>query len=118
MNEAMIEKIKAVGVAIHRGGFSYNPIVGMFSKREVLAIWQESEDPSDEEINTMAGLVQKMLSDFGPNSKEGFKASAANTVTLKKENGKWSFRRLTWTTRPLWSEISSSLGEVGRIICN
>ena len=108
MRSETIDKIEKIGVVVHKGGFGINPIGAMSGYRQTCALWDKSEEPTAEEMLAMQSIVAKMLSNFTPEEKKGLKAKGVNTVTLKKEDGQWSFRRLTW--RPnVWSHTSSSL---------
>jgi len=109
MRKEIIERLKTIGVSIHKGGFECNLIDAMSGYRPVCALWYESEEPTEEEITILERIVAKKLSSFDREEVKGLAAEGANTVTLKKENGEWMFRRLTWTQRPLWSPKSSSL---------
>jgi hypothetical protein len=109
MKKETTERLKNIGIATHEGGFSSNGLETKSRKRAVCAIWHESEEPTREERIILKRIVKKLLDGFGPTEVEGFNAKAADTVTLKKEDGKWRFRRLTWKKRNSWSRIDGSL---------
>ncbi|KPJ56894.1 hypothetical protein AMJ49_03170 [Parcubacteria bacterium DG_74_2] len=115
MRQEIIKRLKKIGVSIHKGGYGYNPISGVFGRRPVCAMWHESEEPTKEEMTILERIVKKILSGFDPSEVKGFAAKAANTVTLKKEQGKWAFRRLTWKGG-LWSSNVSSYQSDGSLI--
>lgn len=101
MKEEIIGRLKKIGVAIHRG-YGYNPIAVAFAMKPICALWYESEEPTEEEIIILERIVKKKLEFLNPESVKDFKVQGENTLILKKEKGKWAFRRLTWR-RGLWS---------------
>lgn len=107
MDKNLIEKLNDIGVAIHSSrGLRCNPLAMMLDKHPVCAIWCESENPTKNERIILKRIVEKLIGEFEPNMKNGFMAEPANTVVLKKQKSKWSFRRLIWPAG-LWSPSGS-----------
>lgn len=112
MKQGTIEKLKKIGVLIHQGGFYFSVIGYGLRMRPVCAIWHESEEPTEEEINILAEFVRKRLDEFSPRDRHEFLARGVNTTILKKEKGKWTFRLLTWDVGPTWHPEFNSLEEI------
>ena len=112
MKESTIERLRRVGVFLHKSGFDYNPLLGAFDKRPLCAIWHKSEEPTEKEIGILTEIVQEKIDKFNPRAVEGFSIEGANTITFKKEDGKWTFRRLTWSMGPTWYPKPGSLEEI------
>lgn len=112
MKKATIKKLEKIGVLIHRGGFYFDAIGYGLRMRPVCAMWHESEEPTKEEIDTLAEFVRKRLDEFSPQDRHEFLVRGVNTTTVKKENGKWTFRHLTWDIGPTWHPEFGSLEEI------
>ena len=100
------------GLPIHKGGFAYDPIDSHFTKYPVLAVWHESELPTEEELKTLVEIAQEKISRFNPQYTHGFLAEGANMITVKKEKGQWTYHKLTWRQGPIWSPNLTSLSEL------
>lgn len=96
ISETTSEKLKSVGVHIHSGGFSTNLIMSPLMVHPLVAIWYESEEPTEEEIKQLQTLLKNQLKGWNPTYVKDFCVEGANTLTLTKKNGHWKYRRLTW----------------------
>ncbi|MDP3999338.1 MAG: hypothetical protein Q8P76_01935 [bacterium] len=105
-------KLMKMGIYTHAGGFGYDPIMAMGSRTAVMAIWYESEEPTAEELVLLKEIYQGRVTKWYPDVDKNFLAMSANTTTLKKENGVWTYRRMTWREGPTWSQKSGTLQEI------
>jgi len=112
MNQGLIERLRKIGVYLHSGGLSYNPIMAFSAKIPLVAIWKESEEPTDQEISQLAEIVETMAGHYKPTAVHDFIVEGANMVTLRKVNGKWTFRRMTWEMGPTWFLQPGTLEEI------
>lgn len=106
-----MERLMQRRIFIHRGGFSDDPAVTIMRENPIMAVWQDSEDPTEAEIKLLADILRAHVKNFYPDAKNG-RAKGANTVTLKKENGLWTFRHRTWSQGPQWHPQPGSLEEI------
>lgn len=107
------KRLADTGIAVHRGGLNYDPM-GIDSLVPVVAIWLESELPTDEEIKTIRTVAQKKINRFfNPSAVEGLAVRGANMITLfKRVDGTWTFRRMTWQDGPTWYPKPGTLEEI------
>lgn len=59
----ILEKLKAVGVCLHKGGFSTGllGITTAIMQWPIAAIYGDSQEPTDEEIALLGSFVRKQL---------------------------------------------------------
>lgn len=112
MKEKVLKQLKKIGVFVHRGGFDYDRVGAMFNEYPVCAIWNESEEPTDEEIGLLAEIVRERLERYNPAYVKNFCVEGANTVTFNKRDGLWTYRKLTWRVGPTWHPQARSLREI------
>jgi hypothetical protein len=113
MRKEIIQKLRAIGVYLHAGGMYWDPIRGMAAGHSPLfAIWEESEEPTEAEIELLRGIVLETIRKFHFVPTQKFLFPLANTITLKKDAGQWTFRQMTWRTGPPWHTKSGTLVEI------
>ncbi|MEK7377252.1 MAG: hypothetical protein AABZ57_08875, partial [Candidatus Margulisiibacteriota bacterium] len=94
-------------------GFAWDPIQGLFSgATPFLAVYGGSEEPTPEEMGTIEKIVKKLADGWNSSLVKDFTAEGANTVTLKKQDGRWTFRRMTWRVGPTWHNSPGTLEEI------
>jgi hypothetical protein len=111
--------LKDSDIAIHIGGFTHHDTLGLMfdeSYRPAVAIWGQSKIPNETEVETMVDLAKTILSSFGRT--KNLSAVGINTITLfKKDEDKWTYRRLTWNEGPIWHPQEEPLTDIkSRII--
>lgn len=111
MDQKCIERLKSLGCAIQSGGLNSSDVSLGMMVMPFLAIYETTEDPTEEEMQQILELRQHIAMQFGA-SKESVDARGANMVTIKKENGRWTFRRLTWRVGPLWHPTVKTLADI------
>lgn len=113
MRKRTVSRLRKVGIYIHRGGFAYDATVNMFEKRPACMLWHKSEHPNRDEIKELGAIVEAWFKKFGIlRIPEDFLEEGANTITFKKENGRWTFRKLTWKVGPMWYPKPGTLKEI------
>lgn len=116
------ELLQAIGenpIAVHSGGMHWDPIVGMFSERAtpMVSLWQESEIPTDEEIEKLLKLGRDIMTRamFSTREIEALAAPGANMYTFfKKPDGNWTYRKMTWEI--MWHPQPGPLEEIAESI--
>lgn len=111
----MQNKLLKKFIYIATGGFNFNILLNFNTKVPLIAIWEESEDPTDEEIEVIYSRILKgAASIYYPHviEQQKYTDEGHNTVTLKKEGGLWTFRRLTWSQGPMWSQKTGTIEEI------
>lgn len=103
ISESTREQLKQVGVAIHDGGLYYDPITAIAFKTPFVALRNDSEEPTAEELALLEAVKSKMA--FWQVHEPVLEA--ANTATLVKD-GKWRFRRMSWTEGPTWFPVDGT----------
>src|SRR3972149_390493 len=104
--------LNEIGLPIHEGGFEYDSVGLSFTKLPVLAVWHTSELPTPDELKTLKEIAQERISIYYPQYRDGFFVEGATTLTLNKQKGQWTFHRLTWRDRQMWSSKPTSLTEL------
>ncbi|TSC51887.1 MAG: hypothetical protein LiPW41_654 [Parcubacteria group bacterium LiPW_41] len=120
LSEQIIKKLHEKYIYLASGGFHFDVLLNIGALAPLIAIHETSEEPTDEEIkfihsrilNDEAGIyIQDRIKE------KKYAIEGHNTVTLKKENGKWNYRRLTWTHSPRWFPVQGvSIEELAEII--
>ena len=108
------KKLKAVGVCIHSGGMSTGllGITTAIMQWPIAALWEESEELTDEEIGLLGSFVRKHLGAPEDAPIKRFTIEGFNTVTFFKQGpNRWTFRRLTWDGT-LWYPQPGTLEEI------
>jgi hypothetical protein len=99
MEAKTIKHLQTLGIYLHSGGVHCDSLMAAFSQNPFYAIYVDSEEPTEEEINILAELVQRRQKRFG--TKE-FTSAGAATYTFYKAEGVWRYRSFTWSMGPLW----------------
>lgn len=119
LNQSTIDRLLKLGLYLHKvGGLHFDsPSLGL-TKIPICAIWEESEELTEEEVKRLGGIFTEIIQKQYPDATKDFKATSANMITFRKVDGKWTFRRLTWEIGPIWYPIHGSLEEIGKNILN
>ncbi len=116
---ALTELLSAKGIPVQGGGFRWDPFLPSPSEgNAVIAVHVTSEQPTDEEIDLIRKIGEQRITRFGLSDKTDILfAPMANTLTLiKKPDGNWGYRKLTWTQGPLWLVAEGSLASNEEIL--
>lgn|GEM_PF-3178210 len=120
LNELVIKKLIEKCIYVACGGFSFDVLSSLASVAPLIAVHQTSEEPTDEEIEFIHSRILKDEAGIYVSDrieKKRYAVEGHNTVTLKKENGKWVYRRLTWDCGPQWFPIQgTSIQELAEVI--
>jgi len=119
LSQSTIDRLLKLGLYLHKSGGVHfdSPSLGL-TKMPICAIWEESEELTEEEIKTLGEIVAEFIKKYYPDVTKDFKATSANMIIFRKVDGKWTFRRLTWETGPTWFLEHGSLEEIGKKILN
>lgn len=107
-----IEELRKVGVYLHKGGFGYDSLSSAFISLPLCAIWYESEEPTPDELTELSEIPKALAEYFNPQCVRNYCVEGVNMVTLKKENGKWTYRKMTWSEGPMWYPKYGSLENI------
>ncbi len=77
----------------------------------LIALHESSEEPTVEEIEEIKEIREYITTKFGC-APDAVSALGANTVAIRKVNGCWAYRRLTWDVGPMWSPNTRTLSDV------
>ena len=111
MEATMVARLEAIGVPIHKGGLDGTNLTLALARNFFLAIYEDSEKPTEEELEQIEALRQHIATRFGA-SLEVKQGISANMVTIRKTEGRWTFRKMTWTTGPSWHPETRTLEDV------
>ena len=114
MKEETVKTLQKAGVYLQSGGFNCDPVSGMFGRSALCAIWHMSEEPTSEEMRLLRTLPAKIAETWWNQSalKDNYSAEGANTITLYKKEGAWTYRRMTWRTGPTWHQPADTLQNI------
>jgi hypothetical protein len=73
-----------------------------------VALWRESEQPTDREME----LLESLVKETGGTLADDFKVQAFVTMIFYKKDGLWTWRRLMWAKDPLWHSCSGTLLDI------
>lgn len=105
MRETMARRLDEIGCPLQRGGLGYDPTRYLSTMNPVCAIWDESDEPTEEELLVLKETVTR-LADRAKFLKlepgQEFYYRGVDTVTFYKLAGLWTYRRLFWLGDPKW----------------
>ena len=120
LSEQMIKRLHERCIYVASGGFHFDVLLNLSSLTPLIAVYETSEEPTDKEIEFIhARILNDEAGIYIPEKIEEkrYAIEGHNTMTLKKENGKWMYRRLTWNQGPQWFPIQgTSIEELAEII--